>query len=224
MNSKLRRICLVGATGLVGSAIMKHCTGRDDVHMVGVGRRRSETVPPDAEFLAGEPIDWPSLIRESRADVLVCALGTTMKAAGSRPQFRAIDHDLIRYVAEGAVAAGITHMIVVSSVGADRQSRSFYLQVKGETEDALARLPLKRLDVLRPSLLRGRRGQSRPLERLGQLTAPVVGALLFHGPLRRYRSIRVSDVAKAIVSLAEQSVEGRFVHEFDAIVQAASRK
>ncbi|MFD2136248.1 hypothetical protein ACFSLT_15870 [Novosphingobium resinovorum] len=80
----MTRICLVGATGLVGSALMAEAVGREDVRIIGVGRREA-ALPPGArmEMLVGEPIDWPELIRAAQADVLVCALGTTIAAAAA---------------------------------------------------------------------------------------------------------------------------------------------
>lgn len=216
------RICLVGATGLVGSALMAEAVGRADVRIIGVGRREA-LLPPGArmEMLVGEPIDWPQLIRAARADVLVCALGTTIKAAGSREQFRAVDHDLVRFTAEAARDAGIERMIGVSSVEADRASSNFYLSVKGETEDALGRLDFHRLDVLRPSLLRGNRHEQRPLEGAWQMVAPVADHIALHGRLRRFRSIRARDVARAILGFAREETRGRFVHEHDALKRAA---
>lgn len=217
------RICLVGATGLIGSALIAEAVGREDVRIIGVGRREA-ALPPGArmEMLLGEPIDWPQLIRAARADVLVCALGTTIKAAGSREQFRAIDHDLVRFSAEAACEAGIEHMILVSSVGAERGAKNFYLSVKGETEEALDRLGFRRLDLLRPALLRGRRQERRRLERAAQLLGPVIDRLALHGRWRRFRSIRAQDVARAILSLATEQQQGRFVHEHDALRAAVS--
>lgn len=197
------RICLVGATGLVGSAVIAQAVGRDDVRVVAVARREA-VLPPRArmEVLVGETGGWPQLIAAACADVFVCALGTTIRKAGSQEAFRAIDRDLVLASAAAARAAGIAHMIVVSSAGAQRGSRNFYLDVKGETEEALGKLGFRRLDILRPGLLRGRRGERRRLERAGQLLAPLADLLVLHGKYRRYRSIRASDVARAILSLA----------------------
>ncbi|HUD28084.1 MAG TPA: NAD(P)H-binding protein [Novosphingobium sp.] len=212
------RICLVGATGLVGSALIAEAVGRNDVRVIGVGRREA-VLPPGArmEMLVGEPIDWPELIRAARADVLVCALGTTIRAAGSQEQFRAIDHDLVRFAAEAARDEGIEHMIVVSSVGAEKGAKNFYLSVKGETEEALGRLGFPRLDVLRPALLRGRRQERRPLEWVAQVLGPLADVLVLHGRWRRFRSIRARDVARAILALAGNNGGGRFVHEHGAL-------
>lgn len=218
MNPPRTRICLVGATGLVGSSLIAESVGRDDVRLIGISRREA-TLPPGArmEMLIGEPIDWPRLIAAAHADVLVCALGTTMRQAGSPELFRAVDHDLVRFCAEAAREAGIERMILVSSIGADPGSRSFYLSVKGETEAALARLGFARLDLLRPGLLRGRRRKVRPLEALAQLFAPLADRLVLHGGLRRFRSIRARTLARAILTLARERTPGRFVHEQDQL-------
>lgn len=216
------RICLVGATGLIGGALMREAVGRQDVRIIGVGRREA-TLPPGArmEMLVGEPIDWPALIRAARADVLVCALGTTIKDAGSQEQFRAIDHDLVRFCAEAAREAGIAHMVIVSSIGADRASRQFYLAVKGETEAALGRLGFDRLDVLRPGLLLGQRSHVRKGERVLQALAPIADFVFLRGKWRRFRSIAARDVARAILSLSREDASGHFVHEHDALKRFA---
>lgn len=218
------RICLVGATGLIGSALMAEAVGREDVRVIGVGRREA-VLPPGArmEMLVGEPIDWPQLIKAARADVLVCALGTTIKAAGSQEQFRAIDYDLVRFSAEAAREAGIEHMIVVSSVGAGTGAKNFYLSVKGETEEALGKLGFRRLDMLRPGLLRGQREERRGLERAGQVLGPLADRLVLYGQWRRFRSIRARDVARAILGLTREKAQGRFVQEHDALRRFARK-
>lgn len=218
------RICLVGATGLTGARVIAQAVGRPDVRIVGVARREAG-LPPGArmEMLVADPSGWPDAIAASRAKVLACALGTTIAAEGhDRDAFRAIDHDLVVACGRAAKAAGIGHMIVVSSVGADRASRSFYLRVKGEMEDALARLGLTRLDILRPGLLRGPRVERRPAERLAMLAGPAAD-LVLHGRLRRFRSIRADTVAQAILALAKEKAGGRFVHEYDAMLRAIRR-
>lgn len=221
---KPTRICLVGATGLVGSRVIAQAVDRPEVRIVGVARREA-TLPRGArmEMLLAEPAGWGDAIAASRAKVLVCALGTTIRKEGNdREAFRAIDHDLVLQCGRAARAAGIGHMIVVSSVGADLASRNFYLRVKAETEYALGKLGLARLDILRPGLLRGRRSERRPAERLAMRLSPALDALL-HGRLRRFRSIRSDTVAQAILALAREKGGGRFVHEYDAMLRAVRR-
>ncbi|HKT86482.1 MAG TPA: NAD(P)H-binding protein [Novosphingobium sp.] len=216
------RICLVGASGLVGSAVLEESAGRADMRVVSIARREVP-LPKGArtEVLVGGTDDWPALIAASCANVLVSALGTTMKTAGGEEAFRAVDHDLVLEVARTAHAAGIEHMIAVSSIGADRASRNLYLRTKGETEEALRKIGFRRLDIMRPGLLRGRRREWRRLEGVGQVLAPIADLLLLHGRYRCFRSVQASLMARAILALAREKARGSFIHDFDAMRRAA---
>lgn len=214
-----KRLCLVGATGLTGRCLIEQAVSRSDVRIVGIARREVE-LPPGArmEMLLAEPSGWADAIAAANADVLVCALGTTWRKAGKDEKaFRAVDHELVLSCARAARDANIDHAIVVSSVGADMASRSLYLRVKGEMEQALGRLSFRRLDILRPGLLRGARGADwRPAERLAMLASPAVD-LVLHGERRRYRSVGVDLLSRAIFGLSQEKAGGRFVHEYDAL-------
>lgn len=218
------RICLVGATGLVGTALVRACVGRHDVRLTAVSRRELD-LPPGArmEVLLTDPNHWDDAIAGARPDVLVCALGTTWAAAGKdEAAFRAVDQRLVLDCARWGLEAGVKRMIFVSSVGADAAAKSLYLRVKGEVEDALAKLGYARLDIVRPGLLLGARAERRPLERLGQIAMPAIDRLLLGG-LSRYRSIRAETLAEAILALAHSKVRGRFVHEHEGLLRAIRR-
>lgn len=223
--SKPVRIALVGATGLIGQSLIRYGVGRgDDFRVIGIARREMP-LPPGArmELLVADPANWADAIAAANADVLVCALGTTWKKAGKdEAAFRAVDHDLVLSCAKAAKELGLRQMIAISSVGADPGSKNFYLKVKGETEQALARVHIPRLDILRPGLLRGPREELRPAERLGMIASPLID-LFLHGAYAKYRSIRSDVVAKAIVGLTREKMAGRFVFEHEAILRAASR-
>ena len=222
--SKPTRIALVGATGLIGMSLIRLAVNRPDIRIIGISRREV-ALPPGArmEVLVADPDSWGDAIAAANADALVCALGTTWAKAGKdEAAFRAVDQDLVLACGRAAKAAGIRQMIAVSSVGADPMAKNFYLKVKGETEQALGKLGLTRLDVLRPGLLRGLREESRPAERLGMIASPLAD-LLMNGGYRKYRSIRSETVAQAIVGLTREAMAGRFVFEHDAILRAARK-
>lgn len=219
------RIALVGATGLVGREVIEACTGRSDLRLTAIARREVR-LPEGArmELLVADPAGWNLAIAAARPQVFVCALGTTWRAAGKdEGAFRAVDETLVLACARAAKAAGATHAVVVSSVGADPASRNFYLRVKGEVEAALGKIGFARLDIVRPGLLKGARGGPLRIgERLGMIASPLADAVL-HGPYRRYRSIHADIVAAAILGLAQEKAAGRFNHEHDALLRAARR-
>ena len=218
------RIVLVGATGLIGSTLIQRAVGRDDYRLTAIARREAP-LPAGArmELQVADPAEWGAAIAAAGADVIVIALGTTWRASGrNEAVFRAADKDLVLACAQAAKAAGVRQCIVVSSVGAAISSRGLYLRVKGEVEDALAKLKFERLDILRPGLLRGPRAERRPAEKLAMLATPLIDHLL-HGGARKYRSVRATAMADAILQLAVEKPRGRFVHEHDAILRAAAR-
>ncbi|WP_374526086.1 NAD-dependent dehydratase [Sphingopyxis sp.] len=209
MNSN--DILLIGATGLVGSAVAR------SGGLTVLVRRPPDDPSSQQEALVAPGAEWPAIIADRRPATLISCLGTTIRQAGSQAAFRAVDHDLALACARAAKEAGARHMIAISSVGASSKASNFYLRTKGEVEDALRALDFERLDLLRPGLLMGNRpGPPRLGEGLAMLAAPLTDALL-HGALRRYRSIPADRVAKAIVRLIGREASGVHIHENDAI-------
>lgn len=217
------RIALVGATGLVGRRVIEIASAGDDVRILGIARREAP-LPPGArmEMFVSEPDKWGDVLDAVRPRALICALGTTWKKAGrDEAAFRAVDHDLVLATAEAAKRAGVPNMVMVSAAGADARSKSFYMRVKGETEDALSRIGFKRLDILHPGLLRGeRQGDLRFAERAALIAAPLIDPLLT-GSWERYRSIDAGPVAEAALGLALRRAGGRFTHDNEAMRRAA---
>ncbi|MCZ8321516.1 MAG: NAD(P)H-binding protein [Novosphingobium sp.] len=222
--SKITRIALVGASGLVGQSLIRLAVGRPDIRIVAVARREIP-LPTGArmEVLVAPPENWGDAIAATNAEVLVSALGTTWKKAGkNETDFRAVDQHLVLACAKAAKEAGMRQMIAVSSVGADAMARNFYLKVKGETEQALGRVGIPRLDILRPGLLRGPREELRPAEFVATVISPIAD-LLLQGKYTRYRSIKGDTMARAIVGLTREKAAGRFVFEHEAILRAARK-
>ncbi len=219
------RLALVGATGLVGRTIMEQLVGLDSFRLTAIARREVP-LPKGArmQMRLSHAEHWEDIIAEIQPEIVICALGTTWRKAGRKEDaFREVDEALVMTVARAAKEAGARQFIFVSSVGANAQSKNVYLRVKGEVEAALAKLRFKRLDILRPGLLRGhRQGDMRPAEGLGRLASPFTD-LLLHGGSRRYRSITAHKLTEAILGLASEKAGGRFVHEHDALLRAAKR-
>jgi uncharacterized protein YbjT (DUF2867 family) len=217
------RIALVGATGLVGRRVIEIASAGDEVRIVGIARREAP-LPPGArmEMFVSDPGKWGDVLEAVRPRALICALGTTWKKAGrDEAAFRAVDHDLVLATAEAAKRAGVPNMVVVSAAGADARSKTLYMRVKGETEDALSRVGFKRLDILHPGLLRGERPDDlRFAERAAIIAAPLIDPLL-SGKWERYRSIDAGLVAEAALGLALRRAGGRFTHDNEAMRRAA---
>lgn len=176
------------------------------------------------EMFVADPVHWPEIIASLQPNMVVCALGTTWHKAGKdEAAFRAVDEALVLDVARAAKAAGVRQFISVSSAGADPGSKHLYWRVKGEVERELMKMRFTRLDILRPSLLRGQRvDDARPAERAMMVASPLFD-LFLHGKYRAMRSISAAALVDAILRLSSEKPDGRFVHEHDALVRHARR-
>lgn len=227
MGVTARHVLLAGATGLVGGLTLQRllADGRGTETVFAPSRRAlaisdPRLVVPIVDFAAAESDAAIAAAIEGhphgRLDAYVCCFGTTIGTAGSREAFIAVDRELVLRLAQIAFDHGARHAILVSSVGASRQSGNFYLRVKGEVEDALERIGFARLDIMQPGLLLGARGERRAGEALAQKLAPLANPLML-GKLRRFRAVEADSLAAAMVRLLDRPEPGQFTHRFDAI-------
>jgi uncharacterized protein YbjT (DUF2867 family) len=194
-------LLLVGATGLVGRACLNLLTGdgaRESLRVLarrppeGSGQRVEHCVS-DFEKLDEHP-EW------FKVDSVICALGTTMKKAGSAAAFRRVDFDYPLAIARMARSHGARHFLLVSAMGADAQSGNFYYRVKGELEEALLGLGYPALTIARPSLLLGERSEWRWGEEIGKRIGWIMPP--------RWRPVHADAVAHALVRAARSDEIG----------------
>ncbi len=211
-------LLLIGATGLVGSHVLDQAAGRE----IGIlARRKPGHLSANIRaHIAESNDDWPNAISAFSPDCLICCIGTTVKKAGSSQQFRAVDHDLVIACAQAARDAGTRQMIVITAVGTNDGAKGLYLSTKAGVERALSQMGFDRLDIIRPSLLRGKRNESRFAESIWQRFALPLDRLM-HGRMRKFRSISAKDVASAIWTLTGATQKGRFIHHFDELMRLA---
>jgi uncharacterized protein YbjT (DUF2867 family) len=205
-----RSVLVVGATGLVGSEVVEQLAADPAVdRIVILARRQPATLPPRAEL---HLVDFDRLGEYENlftVDQIICALGTTIRQAGSRAAFRQVDLEYPLAVARIGLKRGAHHFLLVSALGANAASAIFYNRVKGELEDQLRTLGYRSVTIARPSLLLGNRGEFRLIERIGM----VVGELI----PGRYRPVQASAVARTLVRAARQDAPGLHIIESEEI-------
>ena len=135
-----------------------------------------------------------------RVTHIVCALGTTIKQAGTQERFRRVDHDYPLAAARLGLREGAQHFLLVSALGANARSRIFYSRVKGEVEDAIRALPYRSVTIVRPSLLLGERAEFRLGASIGKVFARVIPG--------RYRPVHARDMAAALLEAAVEDRAG----------------
>lgn len=208
---------IAGATGLTGHYVLNRLLddgGFDPV--LAILRKPLHRNHPRLRERVVE-FDSLSALAPTPVDLAFCCLGTTIRKAGSKEAFRAVDHGYVLAFAKWARGNGAKHFLLVSSVSSSPDSGNFYLRVKGETERDLAGLGFDWLDIFQPSFLLGNRAESRPGERIGQAVIQAVEFALV-GPLERYRGISGATVAQAMLARAnDPGSPGVRRHEWDSI-------
>ena len=203
---KPRTAIVAGATGLVGGECLRRLLADDRYARVLVVARRAPEVRHDKlRALVVEFGRLGEVGSKLRGDHVFCALGTTIRKAGSQERFREVDLEYPLRLAELTLANGARHFSVVSALGASRASPFFYSRVKGEMEQGLRQMGWPSLAILRPSVIAGERAESRPLERLG-------GRLLHLAPAR-WRPVAAGDIAAAMIATALREPPGVTVIE-----------
>jgi uncharacterized protein YbjT (DUF2867 family) len=197
---------LAGASGLVGGECLNLLLGDERYERIRVVTRRDlggQVAHPRIEQIVVDFADLDATKDVLRADHVFCALGTTMRKAGSKERFREVDYEYPLALARHTATNGARHFSLVSSLGANPGSRFFYSRVKGELEQALAHMALPSLAIFRPSIIAGDRGEVRPLERLAQ-------RLLAVAP-RSVRPVSAATIAAAMVAVAAREPAGTSV-------------
>lgn len=191
--SAMRRVLLAGGTGLVGKAALAALLQEPDVGEIRVLSRRPPDSAADARVRAcvTEFTHLDAHAEWFDVDQVLCALGTTMRHAGSKAAFRRVDYEYPLAIGRLARAAGAMHFALVSAGGANAHSPVFYNLVKGELEEGLARQAWPALTIARPSLLLGARDEFR----LGESVAKQFGWL---AP-PTWRPVDAGKVARALV-------------------------
>ena len=204
------RVALVaGATGLVGQQVVSLLLANKTYSAVHVVGRRAPSVqhPKLVVHITTSFAGWAC----PAVDDVFIALGTTIKVAGSKAAFKAIDGDAVVAIAAATKAAGANRLAVVSAMGASAQSGVFYNQVKGEMEAAISQLGFEVLVIARPSLLVGDRDGLKQPERAAEKLSLVAFKLFKPLIPANYRSIQASNVARSMVRMLQTAGAGKHV-------------
>lgn len=215
---------IAGASGLVGGCLLQELLAAEEYdRVVAIPRRPLDCAHPKLTQVVTDFATLRQLQPLPNADDAFCCLGTTIKKAGSREAFRAVDQGAVLAFAWAAQQGGARRFFHVSSMGAEAQSRFFYTRLKGETEHALEVMGFETLEIFRPSLLLGPRTEYRFGERLSAVGLALAGPLLV-GRWRKFRAIRAEVVARAMLRASfGRGPRGTLVYESDEVADLGRR-
>ena len=189
---------IAGSTGLIGGNIIKVLSNKK-LSAIALTRRTIPNLPSNITEMI---IDFDTFEKNgslpSCNNVFIC-LGTTIKTAGSKENFRKVDIDYCLSIAKKAKESGAQTLSLVSSIGANSSSKNFYLRTKGELEEAIQDLGFLTVNIFRPSFLVGERSEKRMAEKVAIKLAKIMDLFLI-GSARKYRSVKAELLAKTMVS------------------------
>ena len=202
-----QRVFLAGASGETGKRVLHNLIDDNLVREIHLLVRNPVSLVNPRVYQHVVNFDNFTDLQISNPEKLdslsICALGTTIKKAGSEDDFRKVDLEYACNFAEFSINQQCESFAVVSSIGANENSGNFYLKVKGMMERRISEMGFKSVWIFRPSLLIGKRAEFRLGEKFGGLVSKLLSPLII-GPLRKYRPIEMSTVALALSGLTNQ--------------------
>lgn len=205
MNNDRLTALVFGASGLTGRFLIEHLIEDQAYGSIIVFVRKELRIQNHKiRQVTFDPERLENISEEVKGDHLFCCIGSTIKKAGSKEAFYKTDHGLVEKIAQVGSANKVRCFVVISSVGANSGSGNFYLRTKGQMEESIKTFNFSSVSIVRPSMLMGIRNEKRLGEEIAKKMYKILNPLLA-GPLRKYKSIHASTVAKAMIKLAKQS-------------------
>jgi uncharacterized protein YbjT (DUF2867 family) len=206
----LKTALVAGSSGLIGGRLLNLLLEDSRYEkVIAISRKPLTLTHPKLENVV---FDFDKLKQHNRAlkcDDIFCCLGTTIKKVKTKEAFRKVDFDYPLELARMGKELGVEKYLLVSALGANRNSSLFYNQVKGEVEEAIAKIGIPTLHIFRPSLLVGPRSEQRTGEEAAKWVYRIFGFII----PTKYMAIESIKVARAMISCAQEKGTGVIIHE-----------
>jgi uncharacterized protein YbjT (DUF2867 family) len=211
------KITIIGGSGLIGKQVIKLACEDDFFTQINaVVRSPLRHKDPKINELVIDFNDLSNQLKDLKAQVLICTLGTTRKVTPDKKDYRKIDLEYTLCAAEMALKNGCEQIHLISSIGANEKSFVFYPALKGEIERLITQLPFKSTFIYRPSVLMGKRDSTRVIEYITQGILSLINPLLI-GPLKKYRGISANKIALKILHEIKKNAVGLHIFESNKI-------
>ncbi len=201
---------IAGATGATGKDLLEQLLNDEAFEKVDIFVRRDPGIRHEKLKINiidfDDPENWKHLIT---GDVLFSAIGTTLKAAGSKAAQWKIDHDYQYQFAKTAKENNVHTFVLVSSAMATPTARFFYPRMKGQLESAVTKLEFPKLIILRPPTLE-RKKSDRPMERVAVRLLRFFNRI---GLLKSQQPMDTALLATAMRAMVKQLQNGCYVFE-----------
>ncbi|WP_158850262.1 NAD(P)H-binding protein [Algibacter sp. L1A34] len=196
---------ILGATGLTGSIILQKLIEDDRYDSIKLfSRSKIEGLPSIVTQFTGNLLKLDEFKGDFTANEVYCCIGTTAKKTPDKTLYKQIDYGIPVAAATLSKQNNIPSFLVISAMGANKNSKVFYNKTKGEMEHDVLQQNIKNTFILRPSLIGGERKERRLLEKMGLAIFQVIEPL-FIGKLKQYKVINAESIAQAMINLANST-------------------
>lgn len=218
--NKLKAI-IFGATGLIGSQLVEFLENDPRFsEIVLVSRKSMKKSSSKIKEIITDYDNLDDITEQLIGDCMFCCIGTTSSKTKSKDTYKKIDGFYPIKIAEIAERNNIPYYSVVSSIGANASSKTFYLRTKGEMEIDVLQKNINSIAIVRPSILAGKRNEFRFGEKIGLILSYLIYPFLL-GALKKYRLIKAKDVAASMLHYFFRNDNKRLIYESDELVVAA---
>jgi len=208
----MKRAMLIGATGLVGSHLLRRLLENPNFLEVAVFSRNDPQITHPKLTVYRTDFEHPGTRADHiHGEILFSAFGTTIAKAKTNENFYKIDVEYPLQFARIAKQNGCEQFHFVSAVSADPESAIPYIRAKGKMEEQAIEIGFSTIGIYKPSMLLGNRTEFRLSERLLIHGAPLFSRMI-PGRFRKYRAIQADTVAAAMIRNSLKKTEG--VHRY----------
>ena len=217
----MKTAIIFGSTGLVGSSLLNQLINNSNYSKIKIFVRSSPDITnPKVEIIN---TDFYNLEKNKNLiigdDCFFC-IGTTKKNSPDKNDYRKVELDLPKQIAQICKSNYVKTFIFISSGFADPNNSGDYLKFKGLVEEEIKSLNFEKIGILRPSFLLGNRKENRIGEKIGIFIFKLLSPL-FVGPIKKMKPIHSDIVARSMIKIANSDLQ-KTVYESNEIVELSN--
>ena len=217
----MKTALLFGSSGLIGGHLLKQLINNDNYSEIKLFVRSiPEISNPKIKIIKTDFNNLENHKDDIKGDDCFFCIGTTKQSSPDKNEYRRVELDVPKQIAQIAKSNLVNSFIFVSSGYADPNSSGDYLKFKGLVEEELKKLNFSKLGIMRPSFLIGNRKEKRVGEKIGIFLFKILSPL-FLGPLKKMKPIHSEKVAKAMIKISSGDFK-QYVFESNEIVEISN--
>ena len=203
----MKTALIFGSSGLVGKNLLSQVINNSNYSKIKIFVRSSPDISDrKIEIINTDFKDLEIIKNLITGDDCFFCIGTTKKNSPDKKEYRRIELDLPKKIAQISKSNNVKSFIFVSSGFADPKNSGDYLKFKGLVEEEIKSLNFEKIGILRPSFLLGNRKENRVGEKIGIFIFKLLSPL-FVGPFKKMKPIHSEIVAKAMIQIANEDIQ-----------------